>query len=180
MIKEIRVLVDKNSSTAVLNYGNSAVVRCEAQIGGGGVVAAEKKREGDGATPLGAHPLRNVFWRSDRLGSAQPKTFLPCRALTPNDGWCDDPTDKNYNRLVALPYTGRCENLWRKDALYNLILVLGFNDNPPTPDGGSAIFLHCLRADKTPTKGCVAIAQEELLKLIALCSTETNLIIAQD
>lgn len=180
MNKEIRVLVKKNSGGEALLTCDGA--RYEARIGAGGAVAKEKKREGDGATPLGSYPFRYVFWRGDRLSlgepaAAKPETLLPGRALTPQDGWCDDPKDKNYNCLVALPYAASCENLWREDELYNLIIVLGFNDNPPTPYGGSAIFLHCLRKDKTPTKGCVAIAQRDLLELLRLCGTETNLII---
>ena len=60
-------------------------------LGRAGVIAAHAKREGDGATPLGAWPLRFVYYRPDH--ETAPLTALPVRALVPADGWCDDPED---------------------------------------------------------------------------------------
>ncbi|HLB79812.1 MAG TPA: hypothetical protein VJJ77_04860, partial [Dongiaceae bacterium] len=71
------------------------------------------KREGDGVTPAGCFGLRRVLYRADRL--ARPPTALPVAALTPQDGWCDDPADPMYNRPVRLPYAARHERLWRAD-----------------------------------------------------------------
>ena len=85
------------------------------------------KREGDGATPIGRFPLRQVLYRPDRL--ARPEGGLPQRRLTPEDGWCDDPADPAYNRPVRLPYAARHERLWREDAVYDVIVVIGHNDD---------------------------------------------------
>ena len=137
------------------------VYRCA--LGRSGIFS--QKREGDGATPTGRFPLRQVFYRSDR-GTA-PATPLPCRALTQQDGWCDDDKDHAYNQLVTLPSTARHEELWRADHLYDLILVLGHNDTPVVPGDGSAVFLHVARDDFGPTEGCVAFAERDLRDILA-------------
>lgn len=124
------------------------------------------KREGDGATPLGRYALRQVLYRPDRLGTA-PATKLPCRPLQPDDGWCDDPADPAYNRWVRLPYAASHEKLWRDDHVYDVIVALGHNDDPPIPGLGSAIFLHVARPDYARTEGCVAVALPDLLRLLA-------------
>lgn len=134
-------------------------------LGRSGVVPAAVKREGDGATPLGAWPMRRLFWRPDRLD--RPATALPVEALIPEVGWCDDPADPLYNRPVILPYQASHERLWREDAVYDLIVELGYNDDPVVPGRGSAIFLHLARPDYAPTEGCIACAREDLLALLA-------------
>jgi len=126
---------------------------------------ATDKHEGDGATPAGRWPLRELLYRADRI--ATPRSRLPARALAPKDGWCDDPTHPDYNRLVGLPHPARCEQLWRDDALYDLIAVLGYNDAPVVAGLGSAIFLHTARPNLAPTEGCVALGFGDLLAVIS-------------
>ena len=89
--------------------------------------------------------------------------------LSASDGWCDDPADVNYNGAVRLPYPGHSETLWRDDGLYDVIAVLGHNDDPVEPGLGSAIFLHVARPDFGPTEGCVAMALHDLLRFLAEC-----------
>ena len=137
-------------------------VRCA--LGRGGVVDADLKREGDGATPLGVWPMRQVFFRPDRL--IAPQTLLPVTSLTPEMGWCDDPHNVLYNCLVKLPFPASHEKLWREDHVYDLIVALGYNDHPAMPGRGSAIFLHVARPDYSPTEGCVACGQSDLLDLL--------------
>jgi L,D-peptidoglycan transpeptidase YkuD (ErfK/YbiS/YcfS/YnhG family) len=132
-------------------------------LGRSGIVL--NKREGDGATPAGRFPLRRAFYRPDRL--ARPATGLPLSPLCLEDGWCDDPADPAYNRLVRLPYPARHETMWRQDGLYDLVIVPGHNDDPPKPGLGSAIFLHVARQDGGPTEGCVALLLADLLDLAA-------------
>lgn len=140
--------------------GGSA--RCA--LGRGGVTPADTKTEGDGASPLGIWPLRQVFWRADRL--PRPETALPTEALIPEAGWCDDPASPFYNLPVLLPFAMGHETLWRDDSVYDLIVVLGYNDAPVIPGKGSAIFLHLARPAYSPTEGCVACAQDDLLALL--------------
>ncbi len=132
-------------------------------LGRGGLSAL--KREGDGATPIGAWPMRRLLYRADRVG--RPGTRLPSAPIAPEDGWCDDPADPAYNRPVRLPHPARHERLWREDAIYDLIVVLGHNDDPVVPGLGSAIFLHVAQPDLTPTEGCVALARADLERLLA-------------
>ena len=134
-------------------------------LGRSGIIAADAKKEGDGATPLGIWPMRQVFWRADRL--PRPETALPADALIPEAGWCDDPESPFYNRPVLLPFAASHEKLWREDHVYDLVVVLGYNDDPVAPGRGSAIFLHIARPDYSPTEGCIACTQDDLLKLLA-------------
>ena len=124
-----------------------------------------QKREGDGATPSGLLTLRRVLYRADRVPT--PETAAPVEPIAPNDGWCDDPADACYNRAVSLPYQGSHEVLWRFDGLYDLVGVLGGNDEPVRPGAGSAIFLHVARPDYAPTQGCVALALADVTALLA-------------
>ena len=138
-------------------------IRCA--LGKRGLKPAADKREGDGASPIGVWPLRRVLWRPDK--GPPPKTALPVQAIRPDDGWCDAPLDPAYNRPVALPYSASAERLWRGDDLYDLVVVLGHNDDPVVPGAGSAIFLHLARPDYSPTEGCVAVARADLEALLA-------------
>ena len=146
----------------VLDLGDRAV-RCA--LGPAGVVPAAAKREGDGASPAGVWPIRDVIYRPDR--GPPPATQFRVRAMAPDDGWCDDPADPAYNRPVKLPYPASAETMWRDDALYDIVVVLGHNDDPVVPGMGSAIFLHVARPDYSPTHGCVAVARADLEELLA-------------
>ena len=70
-------------------------------IGKSGMVAANKKREGDLTTPIGSWMMRCVYFRPDRL--SKPATALPVYPLSADFGWCDDPVDAAYNQLVRRP-----------------------------------------------------------------------------
>lgn len=130
-----------------------------------GVISAEMKREGDGASPMGIWPIRRVLYRADR--GPPPATELPFFAIRPDDGWCDAPGDVAYNRPVSLPYPASAETLFRDDHVYDLIVVLGYNDDPVRDGMGSAIFLHLERPERTPTEGCVALSRTDLERFLA-------------
>lgn len=139
-----------------------------AALGRAGV--REHKMEGDGATPAGLLPLRRVLYRLDRLPA--PACAVPIEPIAATDGWCDDPTHRDYNRMVRLPHEASSEELWRQDGLYDVVGVLGWNDAPAERGRGSAIFLHVARPDYPPTLGCVALALPDLLRLLAEGLTE--------
>lgn len=162
----VRVTAD-----GILAAGNR---RFRCALGRGGITL--DKREGDGATPAGDFPLRQVLYRADRV--SRPKTGLPVTAIAPDDGWCDAPGDRNYNRAVKHPYPASAERLWRDDGLYDLVVVVGYNDDPVQPRKGSAIFIHVAAADFTPTEGCVALAMPDLLALLQACGSSTRLLIS--
>jgi L,D-peptidoglycan transpeptidase YkuD (ErfK/YbiS/YcfS/YnhG family) len=132
-------------------------------LGRGGV--RQFKLEGDGATPAGLLALRRVLYRADR--GTIPRAAVPREPIAEQDGWCDDPSHADYNRQVRLPHPARHEELWRRDGLYDVVGVLGWNDAPVERRRGSAIFLHVARADYAPTEGCIALAREDLLAVLA-------------
>jgi L,D-peptidoglycan transpeptidase YkuD (ErfK/YbiS/YcfS/YnhG family) len=136
--------------------------RLRASIGRSGVT--RDKREGDGASPAGTWPMRRLFFRPDRV---TPKTVLPIQEIRPEDGWCDDPAKPEYNRLVRLPFAGGHEEMWMESGLYDLVVELGYNDDPPVAGKGSAIFLHVIRPDFGATAGCLALPREDLLSVLA-------------
>ncbi|MGH6749749.1 MAG: L,D-transpeptidase family protein [Methyloceanibacter sp.] len=131
------------------------------------------KREGDGATPFGRFPIRLVLYRPDRV--ARPRVPLPVRAIRSDDGWCEDPSDRNYNRLVKLTPRSAADRLTRDDHLYDLVLVLGHNDRPRIKGRGSAIFVHLARADLAPTAGCIAMSRRDLQTLLAELRTDSRI-----
>ena len=137
-------------------------------LGRSGLLAV--KREGDLGTPTGRFLFRRILYRADRVPHIE--TRLPALHIEPEDGWCDDPADAAYNRPVRLPYPARHEKLWREDHLYDLVLVIGHNDDPVVPGAGSAVFLHVARADWGPTEGCIAFTRDDLLAILTRIGTE--------
>ena len=134
--------------------------RYRAALGRSGIRA--DKREGDGATPAGRFPLRRVWYRADRL--PRPATGLATRALRPADGWCSTPDHDDYNRPVSLPHDGEVDPLWLEAGLCDVVVEVGYNDDPPVPGLGSAIFVHV--AGGGPTAGCVALGRDDLLDVL--------------
>lgn len=133
-------------------------------IGKGGTRPAAEKREGDGATPLGRWPILAALLRPDRM--AAPVTVLPWRWLRPNDGWSDGIEDPVYNRPIVHPHSHSAERLWREDAVYDIIVVLGTNMSPVKRGAGSAIFWHIAQPDFRATEGCVAIEKPHLARIL--------------
>jgi L,D-peptidoglycan transpeptidase YkuD (ErfK/YbiS/YcfS/YnhG family) len=142
-------------------------------LGRSGVRA--NKREGDGATPMGTfHPLR-LWWRPDRSG--RPRTFLPIRAINATDAWCEDPSDRHYNRPIRLHQGEIGDRLKRDDHLYDFIVEIDHNARPRVPGRGSAVFLHLARGNFGPTAGCVSMTKSAMLHLLRRLSLRTKIVI---
>jgi L,D-peptidoglycan transpeptidase YkuD (ErfK/YbiS/YcfS/YnhG family) len=163
------IVTSTGGHSALLDWGHGAR---RAATGHSGI--GDKRAEGDGVTPIGMYPLRRLLYRLDRVGV--PHTRLVSAPIAPDDGWCDAPGDPQYNLQVKRPYRASNEELWRADHLYDLLVVIGFNDDPVVRGKGSAIFLHVARPGYGPTAGCVAIAMadwHDLLPLLAPGDTIT-------
>lgn len=137
------------------------------------------KTEGDMKTPKGSFPLRTVYYRYDKL-SKPIYSKVPMMALMEEDGWCDDPEDHSYNQSVMLPYHASAERLWRDDDLYDVIVILGHNDDPIEKGMGSAIFLHVakeINGEKNfeGTEGCIGLRKQDLLEILPILSPDTTL-----
>jgi L,D-peptidoglycan transpeptidase YkuD (ErfK/YbiS/YcfS/YnhG family) len=170
-LTEVRVLVsplDRRRGTLV-----AGAVRLPCALGRAG--ARWKRREGDGASPLGVFGLRRAHYRADRL--IRPRTGLPLRAIRPGDWWADDPADRAYNRLVTSRPAPPDSQEWlsRQDRLYDVIVEIGFNDRPVVRNRGSGIFWHVARPGFTPTAGCVATTLDGLLRALPRVGPRTRI-----
>jgi L,D-peptidoglycan transpeptidase YkuD (ErfK/YbiS/YcfS/YnhG family) len=165
-MKTLKVTAKADGPGAVCEFEGR---RFDCLIGRTGVIAAADKREGDGKTPVGKWRLLFGFYRSDRLSEPRGSVveWLP---LEPGMGWCDASGDEQYNLPVPIGYSASHEQLWRKDAAYDLIGVLDHNmPGKMAVDGkglGSAIFLHVWREDAVQTDGCVALKKADLIAVI--------------
>ena len=123
-----------------------------------------KKKEGDLITPIGQYKIKYILFRKDRIKKVQSK--IRKIEIKKNMGWCDDSRSKEYNKLIKLPFNYSHEKLYKKENIYDIILVLNYNMNPYKKKKGSAIFIHVASKSYKKTKGCVAIKKKELLKII--------------
>jgi len=167
IVPRLIVTADPNHPARGTLWCGSHIFACV--LGRAGIRA--DKHEGDGATPPGCYALRRVLYRADILDP--PLTALPVSVIARDDGWCDAAGDPRYNRPVKLPYPASAENMWRDDRLYDVVVVLGHNDEPVIPGAGSAIFMHIAAPDGSPTAGCVALKHEDLVAVLAEVGPET-------
>ena len=150
----MHIIINKN----FLTYNN---YKAKCAIGKRGI--GYKRREGDLITPKGLYKIKFVLFRSDRV---RVQTKLKKKIIKKNNAWCDDPDSKYYNKLVKLPFNCRHEKLYKKENIYDIILVLNFNMNPIKKNKGSAIFIHVAKNNFKKTEGCIAIKKKILLKII--------------
>ena len=134
-----------------------------------------KREEGDLITPKGKYKIKYILYRKDRIKRIQSK--IKKIAITKRMGWCDDPKSKDYNKLIKLPINYRYEKLYRKENIYDLILVLNFNMRPIVKKKGSAIFIHIAKKKYKKTEGCVAVNKVSLLKIIKKLKNNTKVLI---
>jgi len=128
----------------------------------------EKKREGDNITPTGTFKMVKIYYRSDRIKKISSK-FRAIK-IKKNMGWCDDPNSKNYNQLINLPSRYGHEKIFKKNNIYDIIVVLNYNMKPVIKNKGSAIFIHIAKKNYQPTQGCIALKKNDLLKLLSKIS----------
>ena len=142
-----------------LTYNN---YKAKCVIGKRGI--GTKKKEGDLITPVGSYKIKYILYRKDRIRKIQTK--VKKIEIKKNMGWCDDPRSKKYNKLVKLPFFYNFEKLYRKENIYDIILVLNFNMSPVIRNKGSAIFVHVAKKNYEKTEGCVALKKIHLLKIL--------------
>jgi L,D-peptidoglycan transpeptidase YkuD (ErfK/YbiS/YcfS/YnhG family) len=142
-------------------------------FGRGGI--KKKKIEGDNITPKGIYKILNIYCRSDRIKKISSKFQI--LKIKKNMGWCDDPKSKKYNQLIKIPYKYHYEKLYRKDNIYDLILVLNYNIKPIVKNKGSAIFIHIAKKNYEKTAGCIVLKKKNLIKLIERINKKTKIII---
>jgi L,D-peptidoglycan transpeptidase YkuD (ErfK/YbiS/YcfS/YnhG family) len=158
------------NKSGYLKYKN---LKFRCALGKAGI--GKKKIEGDSITPRGKFNIVKIYYRSDRV----KKIFSKYRLIkiSKNMGWCDDPNSKSYNQLINLPTKYTHEKLYRKDNVYDLLIVLNYNMRPIFKNKGSAIFIHIARQNYKKTSGCVAIKKPHLIKLIKKIKKNTKVVI---
>jgi len=150
-------------------------------IGRNGTIAGADKREGDGYTPLGTYPLRPGFALTHRFADWPEVTHFAFTQPTPYDIWDNDPFSPTYNQQTRLdPNRGHEERLLRPDGLYDVIIPIGFNDDPPLAGRGSAIFLHIATSNMAPTAGCIAVPRDRISGLVRRLTPDTLIEILSD
>tara|TARA_Y100000768_G_C23594388_1_gene503056 strand:+ start:17 stop:517 length:501 start_codon:yes stop_codon:yes gene_type:complete len=162
----MHILINKKYLT-FMNY------KAKCAIGKRGI--GIKRKEGDLITPKGKYKVKYILYRKDRIRKIQSK--LKKIVITKNMGWCDDPKSKDYNKLIKLPTNYSYEKLYRRESIYDLILVLNFNMRPIVKKKGSAIFIHIAKKNHKKTEGCVAINKIQLLKIIKKLKKNTKVLI---
>ena len=147
------------NKTGYLKYKN---LKFRCSLGKGGV--GKKEIERDNITPVGNYKLVNFFFRKDKINKINSK--IKFDEIKKNMGWCDDPKSKKYNQLIKLPSKFSYEKLFRKDHLYDLVMVLNYNMNPIIKNKGSAIFIHLATKYYNPTRGCIGLKKIDMIELV--------------
>jgi len=147
--------------------------RVPVALGRAGVRA--NKREGDGATPRGQFRPVRMWWRADRL--LRPRTPLPVRRIGAAEAWCEDPTDRRYNRPFRRSASEPGDRLCRADGLYDMLIEIDHNTRPRVAGRGSAVFVHVARPGLAPTAGCIALKRSDLQVLLGRITTKTRIVI---
>ena len=132
-----------------------------------------KKREGDKKTPKGEFKLKYILYRKDRVFNLQTK--LKKIKIDKKMGWCDDPKSSYYNKIIKYPFKYSSEKLWRKDNIYDIIIIIDYNLNPVIKNRGSAIFLHIAKKKYQPTDGCIAISKKNIKLLLSKINKKTKI-----
>ena len=158
------------NKSGYLKYKN---LKFRCALGKAGI--GKKKIEGDNITPSGTFNIVKIYYRADRV-KKMPSKFRPIK-ITKKMGWCDDPNSKDYNQLINLPTKYTYEKLYRKDNVYDLLIVLDYNIMPTIKNKGSAIFIHVARQNYKKTSGCIALKKNHLTKLIKAIKKGTKVII---
>ena len=121
--------------------------------------------EGSTRTPIGTFTLTEAFGRL-----SNPGTGLPYHKTVPNDWWVSDVHSSLYNTRQncaksACPFnTSVSEHIYYEVPYYNYAVVMDVNRWPAVPGVGSAFFLHV--TDHTPTAGCVAVEQSQVIAIL--------------
>jgi len=131
-----------------------------------------KKVEGDNITPKGTFKVLKIYYRKDRVKKISTK--LKLIQISKNIGWCDDPKSKKYNQPIRLPTKYSHEKLFRRDNLYDLVLVLNYNTKPIKKNKGSAIFIHITKNYKT-TAGCIGLRIKNMITLIKILNEKNKI-----
>ena len=121
-----------------------------------------KRKEGDLITPKGKYKIKYIMYRKDRV---RIQSKIRKIIIKKEMGWCDDPNSRHYNKIIKLPSSYKHEKLYKKENIYDIIIVLNYNMDPIVKNKGSAIFIHVAKKNYKKTEGCIAVKKAHLLKI---------------
>ena len=159
------IVVKKSGYLLFKNY------KFKCAIGKNGI--KKKIKEGDNITPKGVFKLIKIYYRTDRIKNL--KTNIKKIKIKKNTAWCDDCESKFYNKEIKLPSRLSYESFYRKNHIYDLIVVINYNTKPIIKNKGSAIFIHIAEKKFNPTQGCIALKKKDLLLLLSKIKKETKI-----
>ena len=136
------------------------------------------KEEGDLKAPVGLFRVGTAFGTIDKPSYIK----LSYKKTSKNDYWIDDVSSQDYNNWVE--FEGDPYSRWKsfeklKIASYKLAFVVEYNMNPVVKGKGSAIFFHIWQGPNISTKGCTALSETNISKLLSWIDPDKNPIIIQ-
>jgi L,D-peptidoglycan transpeptidase YkuD (ErfK/YbiS/YcfS/YnhG family) len=163
-----------------------------AQLGYGGMVRGDRRRQGTGTTPTGVYEILSAFGRKP-----DPGTALDYRRVDRDDAWTYNPrVPRTYNIYQDVDrswksYGGYVEELWNMGMQYDYVTVLDYNlprgpittnargvrvtDAPGDTRRGGGIFLHVDNGNKTA--GCIAVKRSVMRSLMTWLDPEKSPVI---
>jgi L,D-peptidoglycan transpeptidase YkuD (ErfK/YbiS/YcfS/YnhG family) len=146
----------------------------DAVIGRNGFATPGEKREGDGKTPSGKFHLQRAFGYDEFIN-----TKILYRQVLPEDLWVDDVSSDDYNQWVRKHETTATsyEKMKRDDNLYKYGIIIEYNTSPIIKGYGSAIFFHVWSGKDKATEGCIAVSEENILRILGWLDPEVKPVI---
>ena len=166
----LEVFKTKKKNIAELTFSKNNLI---CFVGANGI--KKKTREGDKVTPRGTFRFLEIYYRPDKVKNI--KSNIPTKRIYKNSFWCVDSKSKFYNCYQNDKKRFLCEELYRNDDLYDILITINYNIKPTKKFKGSAIFIHCSEAEKKSTEGCLALEKRHLVKLVRLIKPQSKLII---
>jgi L,D-peptidoglycan transpeptidase YkuD (ErfK/YbiS/YcfS/YnhG family) len=142
----------------------------QGETGSGHLLAAERGREGDHATPAGGVRDRHQHVRAEPNPGGLHYSY---HQLVCGDWWDEDPYSSYCSRFVPMAcaetpgFASRSETLRKEGNAYPYLAVIDFNTGPIAGGAdalGAGIFLHSWMG--TSTEGCVALPESQLLQVL--------------
>lgn len=142
------------------------------------------KKEGDRKAPAGTFRLVKIMGYDAALPSGAAFQYEQIKEKT---HCVDDVDSQYYNKIInEADFNAPIKDLWksseimkRKDNFYKWLIVVDYNIKTPKPGAGSCIFLHVWRSKDKGTAGCTAIAEKDILELMAWLKEEASPLIVQ-
>lgn len=141
-----------------------------------------EKKEGDGKAPAGLFALRRILYGYNPV--APSNIVWPYKQMTSCHIGVDDPASSYYNQIldkttIPQPDWNSYEEMKRNDILYQWLLVVEHNTQDIRSGAGSCIFFHLTKNSFSPTAGCTAMKEKELLSMVEWLGEEPKPLLLQ-